>query len=472
MRLAPAVPVLLALLATACADLSTAPSGAPAPAAADFAAELRCTVTVASGALRCGQGDEAAHRGPRRTLIIGGQHVYVRVIGTGASFTPADSTFRIDVSVQNLMAQVFGSPDGETDTGLQIFFEHGPTASRGAGEVQVHNEDGQAIFTAGPTPYFNYTGLLFTGDTSDVKTWEFKVDPDVEAFVFGVYVQGQLPHEPSLLRFSPSHVNEEALYLGLWGASASEVFAVGAGGSLARYTGDGWTDDESPTFEHLWDVWGSSAADVFAVGDAGTIVHWDGTAWDTMTSGLECTCQALNGVWGSAANDVWAVADGGVILHYDGAAWTAGDTVPTPALNAVWGSGPNDVFAAGEEGALFHYDGTGWTAMTSGWEGSGDFFTSVFGFSATSVYAAGTGGVLRWDGTEWSALEGHDGCAVYGMWGSADDDLFLAQGCGIVHWDGGTWAYMDPGGFVSELWGSGPLELFANTDGYVFRGTR
>jgi hypothetical protein len=31
---------------------------------------------------------------------------------------------------------------------------------------------------------------------------------------------------------------------------------------------------------------------------------------------------------------------------------------------------------------------------------------------------------------------------------------------------------MDPGGFVTDVWGSGPLNVFANSDSHVFRGTR
>ena len=32
-------------------------------------------------------------------------------------------------------------------------------------------------------------------------------------------------------------------------------------------------------------VWGSSATDVFAVGDSGTILHYNGSAWSAMSSG-------------------------------------------------------------------------------------------------------------------------------------------------------------------------------------------
>lgn len=469
MRLAPAVPAVFALLAAACSDITSSTPNAPAPAPGGHSAEVRCAASVRQAAVRCGGAEGAA--GPGRTLIIGGQHVYVRLTGSNIASNPSDSTFSFDVTIENLMTQVFGSPDGETDTGLRIFFETGPT-STGAGQVSVNNEDGEAFFLEPDQPYFDYGGLLFTGDVSEGRTWQFKVDPEVETFVFTVYVQGQLPHEPSLLRFSPFHQNEEAWYNGIWGLSDEQLFAAGYGGALARRAGGVWVDDESPTIEHLWDVWGSSASDVFAVGDAGTIVHWDGTDWETMTSGLECTCESLYGVWGSGPTDVWAVGDGGVIAHYDGVEWTPGDTMDVAWLGGVWGSGPNDVFAVGDSGSIFHYDGADWSQMTSGVEDVEVWINSVWGLSGSDVYAPYSEGVLHYDGTSWSPVPGLPTCEHFSAWGSAPDNLFVANVCGIEHWDGSTWAQMNPGGSVTELWGTGPLHVLANSDGYIYRGTR
>ncbi|MFQ5826374.1 MAG: PKD domain-containing protein, partial [Dehalococcoidia bacterium] len=67
------------------------------------------------------------------------------------------------------------------------------------------------------------------------------------------------------------------------------------------------------TTNPLYGVWGSSATDVFAVGIGGTIVHYNGTSWSAMSSG---TTDLLWGVWGSSATDVFAVGIGGIILHY------------------------------------------------------------------------------------------------------------------------------------------------------------
>ncbi len=84
---------------------------------------------------------------------------------------------------------------------------------------------------------------------------------------------------------------------------------------------DGWGwQNPLPQGNKLYGVWGSSATDVFAVGYVGTILHYNGSAWSAMSSG---TTEYLHGVWGSSAIDVFAVGISGTILHYNGSAWSA-----------------------------------------------------------------------------------------------------------------------------------------------------
>jgi hypothetical protein len=469
--------IALALFATACSDL---PSGitesSPAPHPGGFQAELRCTAYVDQPRVTC-EGNAPAGSGPGRSLIVGGQNVYVRLASSGAGYNPSDSIFQVDVTVQNLMAQAFGTPDGEVPTGLTVFFATGPTPVPEGGNVTVHNEDGEAIFFSSLEPYFTYDGLLYTGEESDSKPWQFKMDPEVTRFVFTVFVRGELPHESSILLFRPQYEPDGGFANGIWGTGASEVFAAGFFGQLMRYDGTDWTVDESPTEEVLWDVWGSSGTDVWAVGDYGTIVHWNGTDWTTMDSGLEeseCGCgpPGLYGVWASGPNDAWAVGDEGVIVHFDGTQWVPADTMPVYALYGVWGTGPDDVFAAGEDGGIFHYDGTSWSQMTSGLEETGEYLNVVWGLSSTDVYATASNGLLHYDGVSWSPVAGAEECEHIGIWGSGPDDLFVSNLCGISHWDGDTWAYMDPGGFATELWGTSPTHVLANTNGGIYRGRR
>jgi hypothetical protein len=72
-------------------------------------------------------------------------------------------------------------------------------------------------------------------------------------------------------------------------------------------------DNPRPQGNPLRGIWGNSATNVFAVGEGGMILHYDGKAWKKTTSG---TTNDFNGVWGSSAADVFAVGNPGTILHY------------------------------------------------------------------------------------------------------------------------------------------------------------
>ena len=197
---------------------------------------------------------------------------------------------------------------------------------------------------------------------------------------------------------------------GVWGSSASDVFAVGDNGTILHYNGNAWSPMSIPTSGSLCDVWGSSASDVFVVGGypGGIILHYDGSAWSAMSSG---TTNTLWDVWGSGSSDVFAVGDNGTILHYNGSAWSTMSTSSsgmTNGLTGVWGSSASDVFAVGYAGRSFHhYDGSTWTEMDStgieSYSGTFNGLTGVWGSSASDVFAVGgspaVGGNGRVNGT-------------------------------------------------------------------------
>lgn len=141
------------------------------------------------------------------------------------------------------------------------------------------------------------------------------------------------------------------------GASASTLWAVGGGGAAIRILG---ADGDAPTAKAfnsqttstLRSVWAASDTDVWSVGASGTIRHYlgDPLLWDIIDD--VPTNKALNGVWGTSASDIWAVGDEGVVLHYDGQSWSrvkvAGLGALRPNLYAVWSPAPGHVWAGGQ----------------------------------------------------------------------------------------------------------------------------
>src|ERR1700680_1357542 len=100
---------------------------------------------------------------------------------------------------------------------------------------------------------------------------------------------------------------------GVWGTSASDVWAVGYHGTPEHFNGTSWSPVTSGTTEPLVGVWGTSPSNVWIVGGfTGTILHYNGTSW---SSALERgQIGILFGVWGGAASDVWGLGDIGHAL--------------------------------------------------------------------------------------------------------------------------------------------------------------
>ena len=74
----------------------------------------------------------------------------------------------------------------------------------------------------------------------------------------------------------PAFVGPGIMY-GMWGvhssANTTNVFSVGSTGQIVMFDGSQWVAQPSTTTQTLWAVWGTSATDVWAVGAGGVILH-------------------------------------------------------------------------------------------------------------------------------------------------------------------------------------------------------
>jgi all-beta uncharacterized protein len=198
----------------------------------------------------------------------------------------------------------------------------------------------------------------------------------------------------------------------IWAANRSFFVGVGTEHLMVQYEGSESTCppkngvtciginpnvDDGPAWQKIsisvtgvdfYGVWGSSATNVYAVGEFGTVVHWDGAVWSPV-DGIP-TLHTLNAIWGASATDVFVVGDSGRILHYDGTSWTVQPTPTAQHLTAVWGANGTDVFAVGVNGTILHYDGIVWTPQDSGTT------TALFGAwgAGGRVYAVGDLGTI------------------------------------------------------------------------------
>jgi hypothetical protein len=313
----------------------------------------------------------------------------------------------------------------------------------------------------------------------------------------------------------------------VWGLDANDVWVVGAGGAIFRWDGALWTDQSIANGDDLRAIFGVSRTDVWAAGRNGFFAHYDGRGWQNMTPAAPIS-DDFNSIWGTSANDLWAVAafrgevNRSTIYHYQGSTWT-----PVPPITGVassyaeiWGSGADDIWAVGSyhnlqrtgSSAMAHYHGGAWSIVTSpnqesiqwvGGTGSNDAWaigaygailhgdgtrwttisttlarpgaaapasnTSLWGSSASDVYAVGLGTVLHYDGARWSYVDTSPGQVTSAIWGNGPSDVWIGgagddPGSTLVHFDGTRWSSISPAFInVQALWGSGPTDVWAGS---------
>ena len=76
----------------------------------------------------------------------------------------------------------------------------------------------------------------------------------------------------------PNELDRRYGLIAVWGSSATDVWAVGSGGTILRNDGSGWKLVPSGTTETLYVAWGTGPGDVWVVGSTGTILHGPGAS--------------------------------------------------------------------------------------------------------------------------------------------------------------------------------------------------
>ncbi len=74
--------------------------------------------------------------------------------------------------------------------------------------------------------------------------------------------------------------------------------------------------------DHLTGLWGASPTDIWAIGSLSTVLHSDGESWVRVPVARESKDRML-GIWAGNANDIWII-HGTQLLHTDG--WKGADT--------------------------------------------------------------------------------------------------------------------------------------------------
>jgi len=218
---------------------------------------------------------------------------------------------------------------------------------------------------------------------------------------------------PAVLRFDGEAWTtlDTALAGNLWwvfGFPGGPVFVGGEGGLIAQYDGTELQPMTTPGNGTVFGIWGASPTDVWAVGGSlgGTsgAFAWrlDGNAW-VEADGFPADLVNTDAVWkvfGRAADDVWLVGTNGLILHHDGTEFIREDAGVSTALFTVHGSADRIVAVGGfGAGVIIERDASGWRDASPA---EARALIGVCDAGGDNAYAVGAeGAVFRRSGGEW-----------------------------------------------------------------------
>ncbi len=224
---------------------------------------------------------------------------------------------------------------------------------------------------------------------------------------------------------------------GIWGSSATDVYAVGDSGTVLHYNGTDWSETNASAgiTEDLRDVWGAASDDIYAIGFSGVVLHYDGSTWKHLSSSVN---NDLYGIWGNSSSSIYISGSNGLILFYNGSQFEIMRTPSSADLTGIWGSSADNVFAVGENGTIFQYDGSTWSEFEN--TDTTEDLKAVWGTSETDVFAAGLSGtILHYGGNSWSKM-GVINTDYWGIGGTISPNIYaVAKNGQIYSYSNGRW---------------------------------
>lgn len=149
----------------------------------------------------------------------------------------------------------------------------------------------------------------------------------------------------------------EGLFSSIW-TDGSVLFVAASNGHIYSYADEVWEDMVLPVQVEFTRIWGTSQSDVYAVGASGTVLYFDGTTWSQVDAGTGT--YKLFDIWASSPDDVYVAGQMGTVRHFDGSAWTdvdLGDRTSTRTISCICGRSASDVLFIDGSGRAYSFDG-------------------------------------------------------------------------------------------------------------------
>jgi len=205
----------------------------------------------------------------------------------------------------------------------------------------------------------------------------------------------------------------------------------------------------SPTGTPINALWGLGS-DMWFVGASGTLLRFDGDKWGGEIGKRE---GLFGTVSGSGPNDVW-VGGVRVLLRYDGAAWKS---YPTDrVIRDVRVRAPDDAWIVDgfDANSLLHWDGSGFERIT-GLDGT---VSTAISTATDDAWITTTTGVYRRHAGTLERLSRFT--SGFALWASGPKDVWISTGSEVVHGDGTSWSTLSTPTSASRFSGSGPNDVY------------
>lgn len=282
--------------------------------------------------------------------------------------------------------------------------------------------------------------------------------------------------------------------------SATDGWAVGAGGLALHWDGSQWTAFPTGVTATLRSVDMLTSTDGWAVGDLGVFLHWNGSQWQRDTSGDGNNIYSMRAVSMFASGNVWAVGDWNSqprMQHFNGYRWenwempqksipqaisiiedevgwivgnggyimtkSLGDWMPVTSpvetrLNAVITNSMSDGWAAGDEGVVLHRLDNAWYKVETPTSVS---LKSIAITPSDGLWIVGSGGtILHWNGSAWSSADTPITATLNGVSMVSNSDGWAVGNGGIIL----RYSGQNPAPAISSL---APSAIPAGTNGSV-----
>jgi hypothetical protein len=198
----------------------------------------------------------------------------------------------------------------------------------------------------------------------------------------------------------------------VFGLPDGTIFMSGSGGVILRYRAGVFENLATPLATPIiFGLWGASSTDVWAVGGnlggsaGGLLWRFDGTTWTD--TGLVTDIASTGTIWkihGASANDIWLTGTNGFAAHWDGATLTRDGTDSETSLTSVGTTGARTITVGtgNTGGEIYENAGGGWDRVTS--PSGSQTLTGVAVTEDQAIAVGSTGTVVERGEDDWQKV--------------------------------------------------------------------